>query len=155
MAEFVELLQNLTVKHMLARKGSQVWQISAEQSVFEALQLLAEKNIGALVVVDSDNRAVGIISERDYARRVILQGRSSMETPVRDVMTERVYAIGPENTVGECMQLMTDRHIRHLPVIDGEKLAGVISIGDVVKTIISEQKFIIEQLGNYIVGDRS
>ncbi len=155
MAEFVELLQNLTVKHMLARKGSQVWQISAEQSVFEALQLLAEKNIGALVVVDSDNRPVGIISERDYARRVILQGRSSMETPVRDVMTERVYAIGPENTVGECMQLMTDRHIRHLPVIDGEKLAGVISIGDVVKTIISEQKFIIEQLGNYIVGDRS
>lgn len=140
-----------TVQQLLQNKGSQVWTIGPEASIYEALELMAEKNIGALVVVDGDN-LVGIMSERDYARKVALVGRTAQTTTVRDIMTDQVYYVRPEQTIDECMGLMTGKRIRHLPVLDDDKLAGVISIGDVVKAVISKQEFLIEQLENYIVG---
>lgn len=121
-------------------------------SVFDAVKLLAEKNIGALLVME-DEKIVGIMTERDYARKIILLGRSSKETPVRDIMTFPVMYVHPDQTNEECMALMTDNRVRHLPVMDSGKLIGLISIGDLVKDIISEQKFIIEQLEHYIAGD--
>jgi CBS domain-containing protein len=139
------------VMQILQAKGSQVWTIEPQATVYEALKFMAEKEIGALVVVE-DGRVVGIFSERDYARKVILEGKSSKETHVEDIMTNRVITVTPDTTVDACMGLMTDRHIRHLPVIDNSNLVGVISIGDVVKSIISEQKYLIEHLENYIVG---
>ena len=140
-----------SVRQMLETKGRAVWSVAAADTVYDALNLMAEKNIGAVLVTDGDE-VVGIMSERDYARKVILKGRASKDTPVREIMTEHVYYVGPEQTSEECMAVMTDRHIRHLPVIEGEKLMGVISIGDVVKAIISKQEFLIEQLENYITG---
>jgi CBS domain-containing protein len=140
-----------TVKQILDEKGRDVWTIAPEAKVFEALKRMADKEVGALLVLDK-GRVVGIISERDYARKIALLGRLSQETPVRDIMTVKIYAVHSATTSEECMALMTDRHIRHLPVIDGEKLAGVISIGDVVKSIISQQKMTIQQLENYIMG---
>ena len=140
-----------SVRQMLETKGHAVWSVAAADTVYDALNLMAEKNIGAVLVTDGDE-VVGIMSERDYARKVILKGRASKDTPVREIMTEHVYYVGPEQTSEECMAVMTDRHIRHLPVIEGEKLMGVISIGDVVKAIISKQEFLIEQLENYITG---
>jgi CBS domain-containing protein len=142
-----------TVRQILQNKGQQVWSISPEASVFEALQLMAVKDIGALVVVQSD-RLVGIFSERDYARKVILQGKTSRETRVGEIMTSRVTFVRPEQTTEECMALMTEKHIRHLPVMESERLIGLISIGDVVKAVISNQKFVINQLENYISGER-
>ena len=142
-----------TVRQILQNKGHQVWSVSPEASVYEALQLMAEKDIGALVVMEAD-RLVGIFSERDYARKVILHGKTSRETRVRQVMTPRVAVIGPEQGTEECMALMTAKHIRHLPVMEGERLIGLISIGDVVKAVISNQEFVISQLENYITGGR-
>lgn len=141
----------ITVSQILQTKGDQVWTIEPQASVFDALKLMADKGIGALVVVE-DEKVVGIFSERDYARKVILEGRSSKETPVRQIMTEHVITVEPATTMEVCMGLMTDRRIRHLPVIEGDYLVGVISIGDVVKAIISEQTYLIEHLSNYIVG---
>lgn len=119
--------------------------------MYEALQLMANKNIGAVLVVDKGN-LVGIMSERDYARKVILHGKSSKDIRVREIMTEKVFYVRPEQTVEDCMALMTNRRIRHLPVIDDDRLIGVISIGDVVKAIIDHQEFMITQLENYIMG---
>ncbi len=139
------------VKTILEGKGQQVWTISPEAKVIDALQVMAEKNVGALVVTDDDD-VLGIISERDYARKVILKGLQSQDTPVRSIMTTKIYYVHLDTTADECMALMTEKFIRHLPVREGEKLAGVISIGDVVKAIISEQKITIENLENYIMG---
>jgi CBS domain-containing protein len=130
-----------------------VYTIAPAASVFDALKLMAEKSIGALVVTEGE-QVVGIITERDYARKVILMARSSKETPVRDVMTSSVMYVHLDHTSEQCMVLMTENRLRHLPVMDSGKLAGLISIGDLVKDIISEQKFIIEQLEHYISGER-
>lgn len=139
------------VKQLLRSKGFEVITVTPDTSVYEALQTMADKNIGALVVVDGDE-VVGIISERDYARKVILQGKTSMKIPVQEIMTERVYIVNPENTIEQCMALMTEKRVRHLPVLENDKLVGIVSIGDAVKVIISNQEFMIEQLENYIVG---
>jgi CBS domain-containing protein len=139
------------VRDILALKGQNVWSIAPDDSVYDAIKLMAEKEVGALMVIE-DGRTVGIISERDYARKVILQGRASRTTQVREIMTGHVLYAEPEQNIEECMALMTDRRIRHLPVVEGGRLVGVISIGDLVKSIISEQKFIIEQLERFISG---
>ena len=138
-----------TVRDVLKQKGRYVWSIAPDSTVYDALQLMADKNIGALLVVEA-GRPVGIFSERDYARQVILKGKSSKDTPVRDVMTSKVVFVRPEQSIEECMALMTDRRFRHLPVLEEGKLAGLLPIGDVVKAVISEKDFIIEQLANYI-----
>ena len=122
-------------------------------SMFDALKLMAEKNIGALLIMEGET-IVGMVSERDYARKIVLMGRSSKETPVRDVMTCPVMYVGPQQSTEECMALMTEKRLRHLPVLDGGKLIGLISIGDLVKDIISEQNFVIDQLQCYISGQR-
>jgi CBS domain-containing protein len=140
-----------TVRQLLRGKGPGVLSVSPETPVFEALQVMAEKNVGALLVVEREE-LVGIFSKRDYARKVILKGKSSKETPVKDIMSSHVLYVRPEQTIEDCMALMTDKHVRHLPVLDQGKLVGVISIGDVVKALIDEQQFIIEQLQNYITG---
>ena len=143
-----------TVRQLLRTKGHQVWSVSPDDTVYSALELMAEKNIGAVLVIAGDN-IVGIMSERDYARKVILKGKFSKDTPVHEIMTERVLFVTPEHTVRECLALMTQRRFRHLPVVDGGKLIGLISIGDVVKALIADQEFTIEQLENYITGKRS
>jgi CBS domain-containing protein len=137
-----------TIRQILASKP-EIYSIDPEATVFEALGLMGEKNIGALLVMKGE-QLVGIFSERDYARRMILQGRSSRETPVREVMTPQVFVITPETTSGECMMHMTDRHIRHLPVVDGGRVVGVISIGDVVRRVIDDLRFTVRQLEGYI-----
>ncbi|CAN5647158.1 CBS domain-containing protein [soil metagenome] len=139
------------VKHILETKGGDIWHIEPEKSVLDAIKLMAEKKIGALLVMQ-DERLVGIVSERDYARKVILQGKSSRETPVNEIMTAEVFSIEPLETVEDCMKLMTDKRIRHLPVLENEKVVGVLSIGDLVKAIIAEQEFTIRQLENYITS---
>ena len=128
--------------------------IAPDASVYEALQTMADKNIGALLVVDAEGRVVGILSERDYARKIVLMDRMSKNTPVRDIMSSRVMYVHPHQSSNECMALMTENRLRHLPVMDDGKLVGLVSIGDLVKDIISEQQFIIEQLEHYISGDR-
>jgi CBS domain-containing protein len=138
-----------TVKYLLQAKGHEVWSIVPDASVYEALELMAEKNVGALLVLE-EGELVGIISERDYARGVELKGKSSKDTPVKEIMTARVVYVRPEQTVEGCMALMTDKRIRHLPVLAEGRLIGVISIGDVVKEVIAEQEFIIQQLESYI-----
>ncbi|MCC7352174.1 MAG: CBS domain-containing protein [Anaerolineae bacterium] len=140
-----------TVQDILQEKGHDVWSVAADATVYEALQVMAEKNVGAVLVLEH-GRLVGILSERDYARKVVLQGRSSLNTPVGEIMTQQVFYVRPEQTIEECMALMTDRRIRHLPVLEGNRLAGVISIGDVVKAIVSEQRVTIQQYENYILG---
>jgi CBS domain-containing protein len=132
-------------------KGHNVWRVPFEATVFDALQLMAEKEVGALVVVDGP-KPVGIISERDYARKVILLGRTSPTTLVREIMTSHIVYTHPDQPIEECMAIITDKRIRHLPVMEEGKLIGIISIGDLVKTIIAEQKFTIEQLERYISG---
>ncbi|MEN8241777.1 MAG: CBS domain-containing protein [Chloroflexota bacterium] len=143
-----------TVSKILAAKGGQIWSVTPSTRLYEALKLMADKDIGALLVFDDDDdtKIAGIISERDYARKVILEGKNSMIVPISEIMTERVLCISPGTTLEECMALMTDKHIRHLPVMEEEDLVGIISIGDVVKELISEQKFVIDQLENYIRG---
>ena len=137
------------VRDILAVKGRDVWSIVPNASVYDAMKLMADKGIGALLVMEGQ-KLVGIISERDYARKVILQGRSSRTTSVHEIMTARVAYAEPEQNIEECMALMTEIRVRHLPVIEAGEVRGVISIGDLVKSIIAEQKFIIEQLERYI-----
>ena len=139
------------VKDILDVKGREIWSIEPDASVYDAMKLMADKEIGSLMVMEG-TKLVGIISERDYARKVILQGRSSRTTQVREIMTSRVVYAQPDQNIEECMALVTEKRVRHLPVIDEGQLVGVISIGDLVKSIISEQKFIIEQLERYIRG---
>jgi CBS domain-containing protein len=140
-----------TVKDLLRTKGQAVWSIDADASILDALKLMAAKEIGALMVMVG-GQITGIVSERDYARKVVLHGKSSKDTPVREIMTRKVLYLRPEQTVEECMALMTDKHIRHMPVLDGDQMIGVVSIGDIVKSIISEQQFLISHLENYIRG---
>jgi CBS domain-containing protein len=140
-----------TIKQILDMKGYTVWSIHPQESVFAAIKQMAEKEVGALVVLEGD-AVVGIISERDYARKVALKGRSSRETAVRDIMTPDVIYVHLDQSIEECMAIVTERRIRHLPVLDGGRLVGIISIGDLVKVIIAEQQFIIEQLEHYISG---
>ena len=137
------------VREILSTKGSEVWTVAPDATVLEALQMMADRDVGAVLVREGD-RVVGIISERDYARKITLLKRRSKDTPVRDVMSSRVLCVEPATTVEECMALMTDKRVRHLPVLDGGELAGVVSIGDVVKAIISEREFLIDQLTRYI-----
>jgi CBS domain-containing protein len=138
-----------TIRHILQIKGNDLWSISPNATVFEALRLMAAKDVGALLVTDQD-RMVGILSERDYARKIILQGKTSRETLVREIMTPVVFTIHPDQTVDECMDLMTLRRIRHVPVIEGETLLGIISIGDVVNHIIHRQRKTISRLEGQI-----
>jgi CBS domain-containing protein len=140
-----------TVTQLLRTKGQQVLSVSPDMPVFEALGVMADKNVGALLVVEGE-RLVGVFSERDYARKVILKGKSSKDTPVQEIMSSHVLYVRPEQTIEDCMALMTDKRVRHLPVMEEGRVVGVISIGDVVKAIIAEQEFIIEQLQNYITG---
>ena len=141
------------VKHILKEKGQRFWSVAPDTLVIDALKLMAEKEVGALLVLDG-GKLIGIMSERDYARKVILKVKSSLDTPVREIMTSKVFFIRPAQTVEECMALMTDKHIRHLPVMEGDKVVGVISIGDLVKATIEEKDFLIKQLENYITGGR-
>lgn len=143
----------ILVHHLIQQKGKQVWSVTPETTVYDALRLLAEKNIGALVVLRGKS-VVGIFSERDYARKVILKGKSSKDTTVEEIMTGDVHYVNLNHSIEECMALMTDKRVRHLPVLEGENLLGLISIGDVVKGVISEQKDTIQQLENYITGTR-
>lgn len=138
-----------TVRHLLMRREFQLWTILPQDTVFDALQTMADKNVGALPVVE-DGKLVGIFSERDYARKVILLGRSSRKLPVSEIMSTRVAYVRPDQTIGDCMALMTRLKIRHLPVLEQDELKGMVSMRDVVEDIISEQDFIIEQLVNYI-----
>ncbi len=140
-----------TVKDILRAKGSVVWSVKPDESVFEALKLMAEKDVGGLVVMNGDHLA-GIITERDYARKVIIEGRSSKETPVTDVMTKKVLCVTPERTVDECLALMTEKRLRHLPVLEDKNVIGIVSIGDLVKAIIEEQRLLIDQLQQYITS---
>jgi len=137
-----------------SKRDRTVYTITPQASVLEAVQRMAERGVGALLVMQGE-KIVGIVTERDYARKMILKGRSSNETPVCDIMTSPVMYVRPRQTNEECMKLMTENRLRHLPVMDGEKLIGLISIGDLVKDIISEQQFIIEQLEHYITGQRA
>jgi CBS domain-containing protein len=137
-----------TIRQMLAHKHD-VYSIAPQAPVLDALRLMEQKNVGALLVMDGE-RLVGIFSERDYARKVVLQGRASRDTPVSEVMTEDVFVISPGASAGECMVHMTDRHIRHLPVIENGRVVGVISIGDVVKTVIEDLRFSLQQLESYV-----
>jgi len=138
-----------TVKQLLERKGRRVWSIRPDAPVLEALKLMAEHGVGALVVLEGE-RLAGVISERDYARKVILHGKSSSETPVREIMTERVVTVTPAQTVADCMAVMTEKHFRHLPVVEDGRVVGVLSIGDLVKAVIAEQADTIRALESYI-----
>lgn len=137
------------VRQLLDEKGYEVWAVAPETTIYEALQLMADKNVGAVLVMEDDKLA-GIFSERDYARKVILAGKSSRQMEVREAMTEQVFGVRPDHSVEGCMALMTDKHIRHLPVLEDDRVVGVISIGDVVKGIISQQANTIHHLENYI-----
>jgi CBS domain-containing protein len=139
------------VSQIMERKGSQVVAVARQAPVLEAIRIMAEHHIGAVLVMDGD-QLLGILSERDYARKVILQGRSSHDTAVGVIMSSPVVCVGPQDSVAECMSIMTEKHIRHLPVIEGERVIGVISIGDLVKETIEEQKQEISLLQQYIAG---
>jgi CBS domain-containing protein len=142
---------NGTISEILSHKGNNVWTVSPEMMVFDAIQMMADKNIGALLVTESE-KLVGIMTERDYTRKVALKGKSSKQTAVREIISGEVIRVQPDNTVEECMRLMTEHRIRHLPVLEGGKIVGVISIGDLVNWIISAQSSTIHQLQTYISG---
>ena len=139
------------VADLLNTKGRDVWSVAPVTTVYEALEVMAEKNVGALVVVD-DDKLVGIFSERDYARRLALQGKRSRETPVSEIMTRVIATVTRSHSVKDCMEVMTNQHVRHLPVLEDQKLVGVVSIGDIVFSIMSDQDTMIHQLENYIQG---
>ena len=141
-----------SVSAILAHKGSAVWSIAPNATVFDAIQLMADKNVGALPVVEN-GRLAGIVSERDYTRKVILKGKSSKETPVRDIMTQELITADAGDSITECLRVMTEKRIRHLPVMEGSKMIGLVSIGDLVRRIISAQTATIDNLEKYITGD--
>ena len=140
-----------TVRHILEDKGRQVWSVRPGDKVYDASKMMADKDVGSLVVLD-DSKIVGLITERDYARNVFLRGRASPQTRVDDIMERNVVCVGPDQSIEECMALMTMKRLRHLPVIERDELVGIVSIGDVVKSIISDREFVIEQLEHYIRG---
>jgi CBS domain-containing protein len=140
------------VKHILNYKGHEIWSVKPNDTVFDAVKLMADKSIGSLLVMDGD-RLVGIVTERDYARKVILEGKSSKDSSVKEVMNSKVLCVSPDQTVDECMALMTDKRVRHLPVLDHKHVVGIISIGDLVNAVISEQQILIDHLQHYIQGD--
>jgi len=140
-----------TVNHILRTKASTIFSITPDTIVYDALELMVEKNVSALVVMENE-KLIGIFTERDYARKVILKGKASKETQIGEIMTEDPVTVSPESSIDDCMRLMTSKFIRHLPVVSGDQLIGIISIGDVVKFIIEEQKFIIENMEHYITG---
>ena len=139
------------VKLLLDGKGSNIWSVHPDDTVLDAIKLLAQKDIGALIVIEND-KPVGIFTERDYARKVYLRGKSSLDTAVREIMVAPVICVSPDQTVNECMALMTEKRFRHLPVVIDEKLVGMVSIGDLVKSVIDDQKFEIEQLEHFVYG---
>ena len=139
------------IKELLDKKSSMVWSVAPDATVFDALSLLAEKNIGALLVI-RDEKLVGLVSERDYARKVILQGKTAETTRVREIMTEGVTSVDPETSVQTAMALMSEKRFRHLPVLESSRIVGIVSIGDLVQSIITEQAFTINQLESYIAG---
>jgi CBS domain-containing protein len=142
------------VSDILKNKKKDVWTINFKDTIYNALVILKEKDIGALIVVDDNGKVVGLLSERDYARKVILKGKSSKNTLVEELMTkiENVHTVKPDNTIDDCMVIVTGKHVRHLPVFEGNNFIGIISIGDIVKEKISEQEYLIEQLSEYIAG---
>ncbi len=139
------------ISEILDQRDKEIWSIRSDQPVLDAIRLMAEKGIGALLVMD-DGRLVGVLSERDYARKVILEDRSSKNTLIGEIMTRDVFTVSPESKVSECMSIMTDNDFRHLPVVEGDEVVGMISIGDLVKVVIREQQFTIDQLEHYITG---
>lgn len=139
----------MKVSDILQAKGQRIFSVTGDVTVYEAVKIMGEKNIGALVVMDGD-KLNGIISERDYARKIVLKGKASRETLVKEIMTEQVITVAPGDNIDKCMELMSEKHIRHLPIIEDEKVIGMISIGDVVNAVIASQKETIEQLKNYI-----
>ncbi len=142
---------NETINEILSHKGGQVWSISPEAMVFDAIQLMADKNIGALLVTQAD-KLVGVLTERDYTRKVALKGKSSKQTAVKEILSGEVIHVTPDHTVEECMRLMTGHRVRHLPVLEAERIVGVVSIGDLVNWIITAQSSTIHQLQTYISG---
>ena len=140
-----------TVRNLLQKKGNAVFSVTPDSSVYDALEYLEEKNLGCLVVLENE-KLIGIFTERDYARKVILKGRSSKDTLIRDIMSSKPVFVQCDTTLGDCMELMTDKAIRHLPVMENDHLVGIVSIGDIVKYIINEKDFIIENLEHYITG---
>ena len=143
-----------TVRHLLQEKGNKVWTINPKATVYEVLELMANHNIGAVVVATGD-KVLGMFTERDYSRKVVLKGRASKTTAVGELMTTEVLYISPDDTIENCMALMTEHRLRHLPVMENGKLGGIISIGDVVKSIISDREFMIRELERYITGGHS
>jgi len=139
----------ISVKHVLESKGHEFWSLTSNSTVYEAIKLMADKEIGSVLVIDG-GEIKGIVTERDYARKVILEGKSSPDTPLTEIMSTQVLYVRPEQTVEECLALMTDKRVRHIPVITDGEIKGLVSIGDLVKAMITEQQFIIEQLANYI-----
>lgn len=140
-----------TVRNILQEKGNNVFSVEPTVTVLKALEVMLERNVGGLLIVE-DEKLVGIFTERDYARKLILKGKSSKDTLIKDLMTPNPITVTPDTRIEDCMQLMTKKHIRHLPVVDGESIVGIISIGDVVRFIIEEQRYIIEHLEHYITG---
>lgn len=140
-----------TIGQLLKTKGNEIWSIAPQATIYEALQVMSEKDVGALLVVHKGD-VVGIFSERDYARKLILKGKFSRDTSVEELMTRKVLYVGPESTIEDCMALMTAKSVRHLPIIKNERLIGIVTLGDVVKQIISDREFTIHQLENYISG---
>jgi len=140
-----------TVRQLLDQKGKTIWSIAPDATVFDAVAKMAEKNVGSLLVM-GDDKLIGIITERDYSRKVVLKGKTSPTIPVRDIMESEVIVVLPEQSVEQCMAIMTEKRVRHLPVVQGDKPIGIVSIGDLVKSIISDQKFIIDQLEHFIHG---
>ena len=139
------------ISAILERKGREIWSVTPESTVFDAIRLMASKNVGALLVIERD-KLVGIISERDYTRKVILKGRSSRETAVSEIMSRPVISVSPQRSVADCLRLMTENRVRHLPALEGGRVVGIVSIGDLVKWIIQAQSVTIDQLEGYITG---
>jgi CBS domain-containing protein len=145
------MIPNAPISELIQAKGGAVWTVSPETMVFDAIQMMSDRNVGALVVTES-GKMVGMISERDYTRKVVLRGKSSKSTPVREILSDKVVSVNPTATVRECLRLMTQSRIRHLPVLEGDSLAGIVSIGDLVNWVIQAQSTTIQQLETYITG---